>query len=214
VSFGSSCVTLNLYLLLKLVSDTKLYMSISLIVGLGNPGEKYAPTRHNVGYWLIERLADAAGVKLKAEKKVMGDVAQASLAHSNIRLLRPSTYMNESGMAVRKMLDFYKLTPEQMLIVHDELDLPPGTVRLKQGGGHGGHNGLRDIISHCGKDFLRMRIGIGHPGEKSQVTGYVLRSPGSKERQLIEDGLPDAERAVEMLLQDGLERAMHRLHTD
>jgi PTH1 family peptidyl-tRNA hydrolase len=189
-------------------------MSISLIVGLGNPGEKYAPTRHNVGYWLIERLADAAGVKLKAEKKVMGDVAQASLAHSNIRLLRPSTYMNESGMAVRKMLDFYKLTPEQMLIVHDELDLPPGTVRLKQGGGHGGHNGLRDIISHCGKDFLRMRIGIGHPGEKSQVTGYVLRSPGSKERRLIEDALPDAERAIETLLQDGLERAMHKLHTD
>jgi PTH1 family peptidyl-tRNA hydrolase len=189
-------------------------MSISLIVGLGNPGEKYAPTRHNVGYWLIERLADSAGVTLKAEKKVMGDVAQASLAHSNIRLLRPATYMNESGMAVRKMLDFYKLTPEQMLIVHDELDLPPGTVRLKQGGGHGGHNGLRDIISHCGKDFLRMRIGIGHPREKSQVTGYVLRSPGSKERQLIEDALPDAERAVETLLQDGLERAMHRLHTD
>jgi PTH1 family peptidyl-tRNA hydrolase len=196
------------------VSDTNLYMSISLIVGLGNPGEKYAPTRHNVGYWLLERLAHTAGVTLKAEKKVMGDVAQATLAHSNIRLLRPSTYMNESGMAVRKMLDFYKLTPEQMLIVHDELDLPPGTVRLKQGGGHGGHNGLRDIISHCGKDFLRMRIGIGHPGEKSQVTGYVLRSPGSKERQLIEDALPDAERAVEMLLQDGLERAMHRLHTD
>jgi PTH1 family peptidyl-tRNA hydrolase len=101
-----------------------------------------------------------------------------------------------------------------MLIVHDELDLPPGTVRLKQGGGHGGHNGLRDIISHCGKDFLRMRIGIGHPGEKSQVTGFVLRSPGSKERQLIEDALPDAELAVETLLQDGLERAMHRLHTD
>jgi PTH1 family peptidyl-tRNA hydrolase len=213
VSFGSSCATLNLYLL-KRVSDTELYMSISLIVGLGNPGEKYAPTRHNVGYWLIECLADTAGVKLKAEKKVMGDVAQASLAHSNIRLLRPSTYMNESGMAVRKMLDFYKLTPEQMLIVHDELDLPPGTVRLKQGGGHGGHNGLRDIISHCGKDFLRMRIGIGHPGEKSQVTGYVLRSPGSKERRLIEDALPDAERAIETLLQDGLERAMHKLHTD
>jgi PTH1 family peptidyl-tRNA hydrolase len=112
------------------------------------------------------------------------------------------------------MLDFYKLTPEQLLVVHDELDLPPGTVRFKLGGGHGGHNGLRDIISHCGKDFLRLRIGIGHPGHKSQVTGYVLRSPGSKERQLIEAALPDATQAVECLLQDGLERAMHVLHTD
>ena len=189
-------------------------MPVSVIVGLGNPGEQYAPTRHNVGYWLVDRLTDSAGAILKAEKKVMGDVAQISLAHNNIRLLKPSTYMNESGQAVRRMLDFYKLTPEQLLVVHDELDLPPGTVRFKLGGGHGGHNGLRDIISHCGKDFLRLRIGIGHPGHKSQVTGYVLRSPGSKERQLIEAALPDATQAVECLLQDGLERAMHALHTD
>ena len=189
-------------------------MSVSVIVGLGNPGEKYALTRHNVGYWLVDRLTNAAGAVLKAEKKVMGDVAQISLAHSNIRLLKPSTYMNESGQAIRRMLDFYKLTPEQLLVVHDELDLPPGTVRFKLGGGHGGHNGLRDIISHCGKEFLRLRIGIGHPGHKSQVTGYVLSSPGLEERQLIEAALPDASQAVECLLQDGLERAMHTLHTD
>ena len=144
----------------------------------------------------------------------MGDVAQASIAYSNIRLMKPATYMNESGQAVRRLLDFYKLQPEQMLVVHDELDLPPGTVRLKQGGGHGGHNGLRNIISHCGKEFLRLRIGIGHPGHKSQVSGYVLRNPGSKEKQLIENSLPDAEQAVERLLADGLEKAMHWLHTE
>ncbi len=189
-------------------------MTVSVIVGLGNPGDKYADTRHNVGFWLIDRLASSAGVVLKAEKKVHGDVAQASLAYRNIRLMKPSTYMNESGQAVRRMLDFYKLGPEQLLVLHDELDLPPGTVRLKKGGGHGGHNGLRDIISHCGKDFFRLRIGIGHPGHKSQVSGYVLRNPGTKERPLIEDSLPDAAQAVERLLADGPEKAMHWLHTE
>jgi PTH1 family peptidyl-tRNA hydrolase len=189
-------------------------MSVSIIVGLGNPGDKYAATRHNVGFWLIDRIAGSTGAVLKPEKKVLGAVAQTSLGLSNIRLMKPTTYMNESGQAVRRVLDFYKLQPEQLLVMHDELDLPPGTVRLKQGGGHGGHNGLRDIISHCGKEFLRLRIGIGHPGDKSQVSGFVLRNPGSKERQLIEDSLPGAEQAVERLLQDGLEKAMHWLHTD
>ena len=188
-------------------------MAIAVIIGLGNPGEKYTKTRHNAGFWVLDALADSAGVTLKPEKKVMGDVAQAAIGFSNIRLFKPSTYMNESGQAIRRLLDFYKLSPEQMLVVHDELDLPPGTNRLKQGGGHGGHNGLRDIISHCSRDFLRLRVGIGHPGEKSQVTGYVLRNPGSKERELIERYLPDAEQAVETLLKDGLEKAMLQLHT-
>ena len=189
-------------------------MSVAAIVGLGNPGEKYAETRHNVGVWLLERLAGRAGAVLKPEKKVLGDVAQTSLAYCNIRLMKPATYMNESGQAVRRLLDFYKLEPEQLLVLHDELDLPPGTIRLKQGGGHGGHNGLRDIIAHCGRDFLRCRIGIGHPGHKSQVSGFVLRNPGAAERRLIEDALPDAERAIEKLLSEGLEKAMHWLHTD
>ena len=189
-------------------------MAISVIIGLGNPGDKYTKTRHNAGFWLLDDLARTTGVTLKPEKKVMGDVAQASLAFSNIRLFKPATFMNESGQAVRRLLDFYKLSPEQMLVVHDELDLPPGTNRLKQGGGHGGHNGLRGIISHCGRDFLRLRIGIGHPGDKSQVSGYVLRDPGSKERNLIEQSLPEAARAVETLLKDGLEKAMLELHTD
>jgi PTH1 family peptidyl-tRNA hydrolase len=112
------------------------------------------------------------------------------------------------------VLDFYKVEAEHILVIHDELDLPPGTVRLKRGGGHGGHNGLRDVIAHCGREFLRLRIGIGHPGQKSQVTGYVLKPPDSAERHLIEDSLPDAHRAVEVLLRDGLERAMHFLHSD
>ncbi len=189
-------------------------MSISVIVGLGNPGEKYAATRHNVGYWLLDRLAADAGTSLKTEKKVMGEVGQGSLGQRNIRLLKPSTYMNESGQPVRRILDFYKLDPEQLLVIHDDIDLPPGTIKLKKGGGHGGHNGLRDIISHCGKDFMRMRIGVGHPGHKSQVTNFVLKPPGKAEQMLIEDALPDAQRAVEMLLADGPEKAMHFLHTD
>jgi len=188
-------------------------VTTSVIIGLGNPGDKYARTRHNAGYWLIDRLADSMGAVLKPEKKVAGEVAQVSLAGHNIRLFKPSTYMNESGQAIRRLLDFYKLAPDQMLVVHDELDLPPGTARLKQGGGHGGHNGLRDIISHCGQEFLRLRIGIGHPGDKSQVTAYVLRDPVAKEKQLIEQSLPDAERAIVCLLTDGAERAMHQLHT-
>jgi len=184
-----------------------------VIVGLGNPGDKYAATRHNVGVWLLNGVARAAGGALKAEKKAMGDVCQVSLMHSNLRLFRPATFMNESGQAVRRMLDFYKLAPEKMLVLHDELDLPPGAMRLKQGGGHGGHNGLRDIIAHCGKDFMRLRIGIGHPGHKSQVSNFVLKPPGKAERQLIENALPDAERAIETLVSEGLERAMHYLHS-
>jgi PTH1 family peptidyl-tRNA hydrolase len=188
-------------------------MSVAVIVGLGNPGEKYVATRHNVGAWLLERIAHANGGVLKAEKKVMGEACQVSMAHSNIRLYRPSTYMNESGQAVRRMLDFYKLEPERMLVMHDELDILPGDVRLKMGGGHGGHNGLRDIVAHCGRDFMRMRIGIGHPGHKSQVSGFVLKPPGKAEKQLIENALPDAEQAIDKLLDEGMEKAMHFLHS-
>jgi PTH1 family peptidyl-tRNA hydrolase len=189
-------------------------MAISAIIGLGNPGEKYRATRHNVGFWMADRLASAARGEFKAEKKVMGDVAQCALAYHNIRLFKPHTYMNESGQAVRRMLDFYKLEPENLLVMHDELDLLPGTIRLKQGGGHGGHNGLRDMISHCGRDFMRLRIGVGHPGDKSKVTGFVLHPPSKPELLLIEDAMPDALSAIELLLKEGAERAMHFLHTD
>lgn len=189
-------------------------MSISVIVGLGNPGAQYAATRHNVGCWLVDQLAAAAKVSFSVDRKLLGEVAQASLGDSSVRLLKPSTYMNESGQPVRRILDFYKLEPAQLLVLHDDLDLPPGTVRLKRGGGHGGHNGLRDIIRHCGSDFVRLRIGIGHPGDKSLVTNFVLKPPGLAERELIENALPAAARGIEILLRDGLEKAMHFLHTD
>jgi peptidyl-tRNA hydrolase, PTH1 family len=189
-------------------------MSISVIAGLGNPGAQYAATRHNVGFWLLDQLAAAAKVSFSVDKKLLGEVAQASISDSSIRLLKPSTYMNESGQPVRRILDFYKLEPEQLLVLHDDLDLLPGTVRLKRGGGHGGHNGLRDIIRHCGSDFMRLRIGIGHPGDKSLVTNFVLKPPGLAERELIENALPAAARGIEILLRDGPEKAMHFLHTD
>jgi PTH1 family peptidyl-tRNA hydrolase len=189
-------------------------MNISVIVGLGNPGAQYSATRHNVGHWLLDQLAAEARVQLSAEKKVQGEVALAAMGDQSVRLLKPAGYMNESGQSVRRVLDFYKLEPQQLLVLHDDLDLPPGTMRLKRGGGHGGHNGLRDIIRHCGSDFMRLRIGIGHPGDKSLVTNFVLKPPGTAERELIENALPAAGRAIEILLRDGLEKAMHFLHTD
>lgn len=188
-------------------------MTIAAIAGLGNPGDEYAATRHNVGYWLVEYLAAQHQGAFRAEKKLSGDVCQLSLRGQPVRLLRPTTWMNHSGQAVRRLLDFYKLVPEQVLVVHDELDLPPGCVRLKRGGGHGGHNGLRDIIAHCGADFVRLRVGIGHPGHKSQVTGYVLHAPDMAETQLIRATLPAADQAIQLLVADGLERAMHYLHS-
>lgn len=188
-------------------------MPLAAIIGLGNPGPKYANTRHNAGCWLLDRLVHTAGASLTAEKKVLGDVAQVVIGDQPVRLFRPSTYMNESGQAVRRLLDYYKLAPADLLVMHDELDLPPGTMRLKSGGGHGGHNGLRDIIAHCSNQFMRMRIGIGHPGDRSRVTGFVLHDPGKAERQLIEAALPDAERAIDLLLREGPEKAMHFLHS-
>ncbi|MGI9308637.1 MAG: aminoacyl-tRNA hydrolase [Gammaproteobacteria bacterium] len=183
------------------------------IIGLGNPGEKYASTRHNVGFWLVDQLARNSSAGFKSESKFLGAACQLSMAGNTLRILKPTTYMNESGSSVRRFMDFFKLEVGQLLVVHDELDLPPGTVRLKRGGGHGGHNGLRDLIQHCGKDFLRLRIGIGHPGDKNQVTNYVLKKPAGDEQRQIEDSIIDGLRAIDVLFADGLEKAMHQLHT-
>jgi PTH1 family peptidyl-tRNA hydrolase len=185
----------------------------NMIVGLGNPGSEHDRDRHNVGYWLVDEMAAAAGSGFCGEQKMLGDVCQAMFAGHKIRLLKPTTFMNRSGQSVRQAIDYYKLSPAQVLVVHDDLDLPPGTARLKMSGGHGGHNGLRDIISHCGQDFLRLRVGIGHPGRRAQVTGYVLRPPGKDEHQAILDALHHAQRSLALLLSDGLEKAMHYLHT-
>jgi len=183
------------------------------IVGLGNPGSEYKKTRHNAGYWLVDRLASECGETLRPEAKFLGDAGQINLAGHNVRLLKPTSFMNESGQSVRRFIDFYKLDPERILVIHDELDLPPGTVRLKYGGGHGGHNGLRDVVAHCGRDFLRLRIGIGHPGDKRQVTDYVLKQAPKAEHELIVDSLMEAGKGLDVLMQDGLDRAQTYLHT-
>ncbi len=182
------------------------------IVGLGNPGSEYAKTRHNAGYWLLDRLASECGETMRPEAKFLGDVGQIGLAGHSVRLLKPTSFMNESGQSVRRFIDFYKLDPERILVIHDDLDLPPGTARLKRGGGHGGHNGLRDVIARCGKDFLRLRIGIGHPGDKRQVANYVLKQAPASEHELIMGSLLEGGKGLDVLMQDGLDRAQSYLH--
>lgn len=187
--------------------------SALIIVGLGNPGPKHEGDRHNVGFWFADLVATHIGARFAGEQKLLGDACRGQLRGRPVRLLKPSTYMNRSGQSVRRLLDYYDAEAGQLLVVHDELDLPAGTARLKSGGGHGGHNGLRDIIAHCGADFLRLRVGIGHPGHKDLVTDYVLHAPGRDERLAILGSLDEAIEAVEILVESGLPRAMNQLHT-
>ena len=184
-----------------------------VIVGLGNPGPKHAGDRHNVGFWFADQLAAHIGGRFAAESRLQADECRAVVNGRAVRLVKPGTFMNRSGQSVRQVLDYYNLSVEQLLVVHDELDLPPGTARLKQGGGHGGHNGLRDIIATCGADVLRLRLGIGHPGHKDLVTDYVLHAPGKGERLQILDAMEAALSAVEVLATFGLERATQQLHS-
>lgn len=184
----------------------------ALVVGLGNPGPDHDRDRHNVGYWMVEAIAAGSG-RFSNEKKLHGETCQVQLAGRSVRLLKPTTFMNHSGQSLRQAVDYYKVPLDQVLVIHDDLDLPAGTARLKFGGGHGGHNGLRDIISHCGRDFLRLRIGIGHPGSAEQVVGYVLRPPGKDELPKIEEALGEGRQAIDILFKDGLEAAQKFLHT-
>jgi len=184
-----------------------------VIIGLGNPGPRHAGDRHNVGFWLVDQLAAQHGGRFSAQQRLLAEECNIQLAGQTVRLFKPTTFMNRSGQSVRAVMDFYKLPVAALLVVHDELDLAVGTVRLKRGGGHGGHNGLRDTIAHCGPEFLRLRIGIGHPGHKSQVVDYVLQAPGKAERLLILDGLDAAVTAIETLARGGLDKAMQQLHT-
>jgi len=187
---------------------------IKLIVGLGNPGPKYSETRHNAGFWFVEDLASQYRSRFLPEKKFHGEVARINLEGKDIWLLKPETYMNRSGLSVVSLAAFYKIAPENILVAHDEIDLKAGTARLKSGGGHGGHNGLRDIISHLGtKDFQRLRIGVDHPGSKDLVVDYVLKRPDSKDRQAIEDSINDALRVMPKVAAGEWEKAMHQLHT-
>ena len=187
---------------------------IKLIVGLGNPGPKYSETRHNAGFWFVEDLASQYRSRFLPEKKFHGEVARINLEGKDIWLLKPETYMNRSGLSVVSLAAFYKIAAENILVAHDEIDLKAGTARLKSGGGHGGHNGLRDIISHLGtKDFQRLRIGVDHPGSKDLVVDYVLKRPDSKDRQAIEDSINDALRVMPKVAAGEWEKAMHQLHT-
>ncbi len=188
--------------------------TIKLIVGLANPGCEYASTRHNAGAWFIEQLAQRYNQSLKNETKFFGYTARINVNNQDIRLLIPTTYMNLSGKAVQAMATFYQIKPEEILVAHDELDLNPGNAKFKLGGGHGGHNGLKDIINKLGNNpnFYRLRIGIGHPGDKSKVVGFVLNKPSKPEQNLIDQAIDESVRCTEVLVNQGIEAAMNRLH--
>ncbi|MDJ0832157.1 MAG: aminoacyl-tRNA hydrolase [Gammaproteobacteria bacterium] len=188
-------------------------VDIRLIVGLGNPGANYHFTRHNAGFWMVDDIAREHAIGLRNETRFHGEVGKIRSAGKDIFLLKPTTFMNRSGQAVAALSKYYKLKTEQILVMHDELDLAPGDNRLKKAGGHGGHNGLRDIINHLGKEFLRLRIGIGHPGDRNMVVNYVLKSPSREDLDQIEDGNKRSLKVLPTLLNGHLDKAMQQLHT-
>ena len=187
---------------------------IRVLAGLGNPGPSYESTRHNVGFWWVEELARRHGAHLVPDQKMHGSLVRLVIQGEPRWLLEPTTFMNRSGQAVGALARYYKVAPEEVLVIHDELDLPVGKARLKQGGGHGGHNGLRDIIAHLGsKDFLRLRLGIGHPGNARQVTDYVLGRPSVSDRVAIEAAMDAALAVIDPILDSELQKAMNHLHS-
>lgn len=186
-----------------------------LLVGLGNPGPEYAQTRHNTGFWFVDALARQAGEAFRSRSKLYGAEARVRIQGHDCILFKPETFMNRSGQAVRALLDWYGLPLQQLLVAHDELDLPAGVMRLKQGGGHGGHNGLRDIHKHLDKpDYLRLRMGIGHPGSREQVVSYVLNRPSKADEDKILSGMAEAIAVLPQVLGGQLARAMNQLHQD
>lgn len=186
---------------------------LRLIVGLGNPGPEHVLTRHNAGFWFADALARAHDVRFREQRRYQGELARIRLGEQDIELFKPLTYMNRSGLAIRTLADYLKISPAETLVAHDELDLPVGTVRLKFGGGAGGHNGLRDTIAHLGDEFWRLRFGVGHPGSKAEVIDYVLRRAPREEEEAIVDSVGEALAILPALLAEGPEKAMNRLHT-
>ena len=188
---------------------------VELIVGLGNPGPNYDRTRHNAGADLVLELAKSYQVAMKHESKFFGDTAKINIDGRDVRLLIPTTFMNRSGQSVAALARFYQVPVEAILVVHDELDIAPGSARFKKGGGHGGHNGLRDIVQSLGnnKSFARLRIGIGHPGDARQVADYVLKKASPSDQQLISNSIDDALRTLPLAISGQWERAMTALHT-
>jgi len=195
--------------------ETSVSNNIRLLVGLANPGPEYARTRHNAGAWVVEELARVHNINLRDDAKYFGRTGRITTDGHDLRLLIPTTFMNLSGKSVAALAKFFQILPEEILVAHDELDLPPGVAKFKKGGGHGGHNGLRDIISKMGnnKEFYRLRVGIGHPGDKSKVTGFVLGKAPAKEQENIDAAVDEAVRCMDMLLKDGLNKAQNRLHS-
>lgn len=186
--------------------------TLKLIVGLGNPGTQYAQTRHNAGFWFVERVAREFNIALTLDKKIHGMVGRGQVCGQDVRLLLPHTFMNKSGDAVVPMVKFYDIANDELLIAHDELDIPVATMRLKTGGGHGGHNGLRDIVPHIGADFHRLRLGIGHPGDKAKVSGYVLGKPTANEQISLDLMLDEAMRALPDLVNGQWNKAQQAIN--
>lgn len=187
---------------------------IRLVIGLGNPGERYAQTRHNVGIWFIDQLCQRESAELKLQSKLHGSLAKLPTQPEPIIAFVPDTYMNESGKAVLAVAHYYKILPENILIVHDDLDIDLGVVRLKAGGGHGGHNGLRDIIRLLhSNNFYRLRIGIGHPGHKDRVTGHVLNKPSKHEEHTLLTAIDETMSCVDLLINGNFEQAFQLLHS-
>ena len=187
---------------------------IKLIVGLGNPGKEYQGHRHNAGFWFVESLATDLGSDFASQSKFLGETSTPHLGSKKIYLLKPHTFMNNSGGSIKSFLSYYNIKPDETLGAHDELDLPVGSVKIKLGGGHGGHNGLRDTIKALGtNDFYRLRLGIGRPGTKDDVVDFVLNKPPSSEMKLIEQGMLEASKIIEMLVNGDFEEAMKTLHS-
>jgi PTH1 family peptidyl-tRNA hydrolase len=188
-------------------------LPLRVVVGLGNPGPEHQVTRHNAGFWFVDVLARRHGAEFRDYRKYSGETARITISGQELILLKPTTYMNRSGLSVRQISDFFKIAPDDILVAHDELDLPVASVRLKHGGGHGGHNGLRDIIAHIGEGFWRMRLGIGHPGNKADVIDYVLTRAPRAEEEMIMEAVNTAADAMPLVLEHGAERAMTKLHS-
>lgn len=186
---------------------------IKLFVGLGNPGAEYEATRHNAGFWWLDAVARELKVNLVPEKSYWGLAGRTQVNGQAVWLLAPQTFMNLSGKSVGALAKFFKLKPEEVLVAHDELDIEPGQVKLKKGGSHAGHNGLRDIHAQMGPDYWRLRIGVGHPGEKSEVVNWVLKKPSPDHRQAIEDSITRSVKALPQLLAGDMEKAMVQIHT-
>lgn len=188
--------------------------ALRLIVGLGNPGAEYVGTRHNVGFALVDALAAQAGERFGMESRLFGETARLRMGEHDVRVLRPATFMNRSGQSVAAALHYWKIEPAQCLVAHDELDLPAGVARLKFDGGHGGQNGLRDIIAHLGHGgFHRLRLGIGHPGHKDRVTSWVLGRPSREDAAAMANAIDDALAVMPLAVAGNHSEAMKRLHT-